>query len=135
MRMVDRSPQDTQLAADRPRRPFPGPGIGSTGLSHDVTDGQALPERNEGIYSSRNPPRTVRQLPTLLGVVGEHVGHEDRRGITRAGGLGFGGDEFGEGNFSLLAICSARAALPAATAFSPDDVVTSAFFKPLEANS
>jgi hypothetical protein len=56
----------------------------------------------------------------FLGIVRQGIRYEDLRGITRPGVRDSQVDELGERDFSLLAISSARDALPAATAFSPE---------------
>jgi hypothetical protein len=71
----------------------------------------------------------------LLRVVREHVSYEDLSGITRASGPVSDVEEFGERDFSSLAICRARAALPAATALGPCDVVAAALFEEAEARA
>lgn len=58
-------------------------------------------------------------------LISEEIGYEDLRGITRPGMTLAGVNELGEGLLSLFAICHARAALAAATALCPENVVAS----------
>ncbi|MET4273463.1 hypothetical protein ABIB68_001768 [Bradyrhizobium sp. F1.2.2] len=68
----------------------------------------------------------------FLCVISEDVSYEDLRGITRPGMPLAGVNELGEGLLSLFAICRARAALAAATAFCPDNVVASTLVEKAE---
>jgi hypothetical protein len=69
----------------------------------------------------------------LKRIVGKRISYEHLRGITWAGIAVSQVDELGEPDLSFSAICSARAALPAATAFSPDDVVAATLFEETKA--
>ena len=60
-------------------------------------------------------------------VIGEHVGHEDFRGITWAVFSPPDVNPLAEDSFSRFAICRARAALAAAAALCPGDVVAASF--------
>jgi len=69
----------------------------------------------------------------LFSIIGERTRHEDLSVITRACGSGSEVEKLCERDLSLLAICRARAALPAATAFGPGDVKAAALAEEPEA--
>jgi hypothetical protein len=130
--VVDGGAQHAQLAPGGSIRAGAHCNVSLARLLGYLRDGAALPNGRKGIDGTADAPGGRCCRSYFLGIIGEHVGHEDFSGITRAGAAGSQVEDFGERDFSLCAICRARAALPAAAAFGPDDVITSAFFEEVE---
>ena len=132
MGMIDRGPEDPELPPNGPRRAPPHGPVATAGLFGDLGEGSPFPKARETGDRVSHAPGRRGMRSMFLRVIGQYIGHEDFSGITRAGAAGSQVEEFGEHDFSLCAICRARAALPAAAAFGPDDVITSAFFEEVE---
>jgi hypothetical protein len=132
MRVVDGGAQHTQFAPGGSVRAGAHRDVSLTRFLGHLRDGAALPNRRKGIDGTTDAPGRRCCWSYFLGMIGKHVGHEDFSGITRPGAVDSQVEEFGECDFSLCAICRARAALPTAAAFGPDDVITSAFFEEVE---
>jgi hypothetical protein len=113
-RVVDRGTKNTKFSAGCPRGPISGRDEGSTRLPRHVGNGSSLPKGDQCFDRRCDAPRRSDLRAALLGIVGQNVGYEDLRWVSRSACSGSGVNEFGECDFSLFAICSARAALPAA---------------------
>lgn len=132
MGVVDGGAQHSELAAGRAIRTAARRDVKLTDLFGDLGNGAFLPERREGVYCITDARGCLRLGTMLFGVIGKHVGHEHFSGITRPGAAGSHVEESGKGDFSLFAICRARAALPTAAAFGPGDVITSTLIEEAE---
>jgi hypothetical protein len=95
----------------------------------DGPPGEELSERYGRISDAIRSPYF---RGALAHVVCENVGHERFGGVTGAGAPGPRREEFCERDFSSFAICRASAALAAAAAFAPYDVVPLPLFEPAE---
>jgi hypothetical protein len=124
--------QNSQFTPDRPSRSSTGSLISAAGLAAHLSDCLPFPEWRQRLDSSSDAPGSSSLFAMLKSVISKHVRYEHLRGITGASVAVADVDELGERDLSLSAICSARAALPAATAFSPDDVVTAPLFEEAE---
>lgn len=123
MGMVDGSTQHAQLAPHRSRRSTAPPIVGSCGFACYVRGCPALPElgkwhKRVGYAIDRDDGGGLR-----FGVVNQKVCNQDFIGSTWTSLSLPLVQELRERDFSLLAVCSARAALFASTALRPDDVV------------
>jgi hypothetical protein len=109
-------------------------GILPAGGLLDVADGAFMPPWHKSPYRIGDPNEAGR-VRVDLGIIREDSAYERFSGITRPALAVPRDEEFAEPFFGLLAIASARAALAAATAFCPADVITSTLVDEAEARS
>jgi len=87
---------------------------GPAGLTAHVGNGSCLPIRHQSFDSRRDTPRRSYLNSAFLGVVGQNIGYKDLRWFSRTAFSDSCVNELGECDFSLFAVWSASAALPAA---------------------
>src|ERR1700756_3478799 len=110
--VIDRSAQHAELAAHGSRRTATKLRVGAARLARNVLHSPTLPIGHKTFDGSSHAPRRGSFLPMLLSVVSQDIRQEDLSGVTRPCCSCSCVDEFAEGDFSELAIWSARAALP-----------------------